>query len=132
MPITFRGSGMRIYCAFRENMIQIRGDSPAAKLSISPRIVTMGGSRAVNNNKLSTKISLLPKFLLTEKSDGGIMIFVAGGSVGTGRRARLRILWLTPCRFNSCRPHQTQKPQYIVCEDNFHHNILWFFLFRHK
>jgi hypothetical protein len=64
---------MRIYCAFRENMIQIRGDFPAAKLLISPRIVTMGGSRAVNNNKLSTKISLLPKFLLTEKSDGGII-----------------------------------------------------------
>ena len=28
------------------------------------------------------------------------------GRGGTGRRARLRILWLTPCRFNSCRPHQ--------------------------
>ena len=27
------------------------------------------------------------------------------GRGGTGRRARLRILWLTPCRFNSCRPH---------------------------
>ena len=27
------------------------------------------------------------------------------GRGGTGRRARLRILWVTPCRFNSCRPH---------------------------
>ena len=32
----FQRAGMRIYCAFPENMIPIRGDSPAAKLSISP------------------------------------------------------------------------------------------------
>ena len=31
------------------------------------------------------------------------------GRGGTGRRARLRILWFTPCRFNSCRPHQTEE-----------------------
>ena len=50
--VTFYGSGMRIYCAFRENMIQIRGDFCVAKLSISPRIVTMSGSQAVNSNQI--------------------------------------------------------------------------------
>ncbi len=42
--VTIHGSGMRIYCTFRMNMIQVRGDFCRAKLSISPRTVTMSGS----------------------------------------------------------------------------------------
>jgi hypothetical protein len=44
--VTIHGSGMRIYCAFRMNMIQVRGDFCRAKLSISPRTVTMSGSKS--------------------------------------------------------------------------------------
>ncbi len=44
--VTIHGSGMRIYCAFRMNMIQVRGDFSRAKLSISPRTVTMSGSKS--------------------------------------------------------------------------------------
>ena len=43
---------------------------------------------------------------LTKASVWYIIMFVKCGRGGTGRRARLRILWVTPCRFNSCRPHQ--------------------------
>lgn len=56
--VAFHGSGMHIYCAFHENMIQIRGDFCKGTLSISPRIVTMSGSRAVNSNRKIT-LSLL-------------------------------------------------------------------------
>ena len=48
--VTFYGAGMCIYCVFRKNMIQVRGDSPAAKLSISRRTVTMNGVQALNSN----------------------------------------------------------------------------------
>ena len=42
---------MRIYCAFRENMSQVRGDFCVAKLLISPRTVTIHGLQAVNSNR---------------------------------------------------------------------------------
>ena len=67
---------------------------------------------------------------LTNGTGYYIIVPFTCGRGGTGRRARLRILWLTPCRFNSCRPHHLYGMLYKTWQYPVYFLLFWIIILR--